>query len=102
VSSDTVRWSVSYVHPELARRGKILALYHETLSRLVAEGTCRVCTFTTPYSYGPMAAMTKRWIAPFASSLVESRLVGIALAAPAGREEDAPAGARLTAAPDRL
>jgi GNAT superfamily N-acetyltransferase len=100
VGRDQVRWSISYMHPALARRGKVVGLYHASLSRLHAEGSCRLCTFTTPFSYGPMAAMARRWIAPFARTLEESRLVGRSLeppaatAATAATADAAPAAAR--------
>jgi GNAT superfamily N-acetyltransferase len=112
VSKDQVRWSISYMHPALSRRGKVVALYHASLSRLVEEGSCRLCTFTTPFSYGPMAAFAERWIAPFARSLERSNLVGVSLEAkrPAAQEADAlpgggaaePGERRLTAASERL
>lgn len=112
LSRDQVRWSISYMHPALSRRGKVVALYHASLTRLVEEGTCRLCTFTTPFSYGPMAAMAQRWISPFARSLEQSSLVGISLEAtrPAALEGDAvpgggtaePGDRRLTAASERL
>jgi GNAT superfamily N-acetyltransferase len=112
VSQEQVRWSVSYMHPALSRRGKVMALYHASLTHLVEEGACQLCTFTTPFSYEPMALFAQRWIGVFARSIEQSNLVGVSLEAkrPAAQEGDAlPGGAapepgerRLTAATERL
>lgn len=72
VQPGLVRFSVSYLRRDLSRRGRILPLYQASLERLRAEGS-PTCTFITPYSYPRMVAFVRRWIAPFATFVHQSR-----------------------------
>jgi GNAT superfamily N-acetyltransferase len=71
-SSDSVRFTCSFMREDLARRGRILALYTESLRRLRNTG-CRMCSFVTPTCYGPMVDFFKRRCMPWASFAGETR-----------------------------
>lgn len=75
VQPSMVRFTISYMRADLARRAKILALYHASLARLRDGGDCRFCTFITPYSYPRMIAFARRVIAPLSSFVGESRRI---------------------------
>ena len=87
VMPGAVRFSASFMHADLARQGKIVALYHASLERLAADEACSECTFTTPFSYPRMIAFARRAIAPIAFSVEESRQVRILLASRSDRSE---------------
>jgi GNAT superfamily N-acetyltransferase len=72
VSPTTVRHTIGYVRPDLARRAKLLALLHPCWTDLVEQGVT-LCTFATPHCYPPMVAFIHRLFAPFASFVGESR-----------------------------
>jgi len=69
---ESVRFTCSFMHKGLSRRGRILPLYRESLQRVAATG-CRACTFVTPLCYKGMIGLIRRWIAPFASFVGETR-----------------------------
>ncbi|MBZ0115220.1 MAG: GNAT family N-acetyltransferase, partial [Thermoanaerobaculia bacterium] len=72
VSPTTVRHTIGYVRPDLARRAKLLALLHPCWTDLMQQGVT-LCTFATPHCYPPMVAFIHRLFAPFASFVGESR-----------------------------
>jgi hypothetical protein len=75
VSEDYVRFTCSFMREDLSRRGRILALYTESLTRL-REGGIRMCSLVTPVSYGPMVEFLKRRCAAWVSFVGETRGVG--------------------------
>lgn len=75
-----VRFTASFMHKGLSRRGRILPLYAASLDRLVGTD-CRLCTFVTPVGYTGMNRLVRRWIAPFALFVGETRGTSIDLAA---------------------
>ena len=75
ILSDVVRWSVAYVRPDLSRRARAVPLFEASLQRIRAAGNCRFCSFITPFSYPHMIRLIRRWIAPIAFFVEESRRV---------------------------
>jgi GNAT superfamily N-acetyltransferase len=68
---DLVAFTVSYMRPDLARRGAIFSLYVESLKRL--QGTGVTCTYVTDASFESMARFTLRRVAPYVSFCGETR-----------------------------
>lgn len=79
VTSDTVRFTCSFMRKDLGRRGRIMPLYTASLERL-REAGCRLCTFVTPVSYKTMVDFARKRCAPWASFLGETRGVSKKLA----------------------
>ena len=71
-SAQNVRFTCSFMRTDLARRGRILALYTESLTRL-RDTECQTCTLTTPASYGPMWQFLRRRCIPWAEFSGETR-----------------------------
>jgi len=80
VSEDVVRFTCSFVHPKLSRRGRILPLYTESIRRL-SQTPCRYCSFMTPMHYEPMVDFVRNRCAPWASFFGETRGASKALGA---------------------
>jgi GNAT superfamily N-acetyltransferase len=72
VGGDVVRFTCSFMREDLSRRGRILALYTESLTRLREAGV-RMCSLVTPVSYGPMVDFLKRRCAAWVSFVGETR-----------------------------
>jgi GNAT superfamily N-acetyltransferase len=72
VGDDVVRFTCSFMREDLSKRGRILALYTESLSRLREAGV-RMCSLVTPVSYGPMVEFLKRRCAAWVSFVGETR-----------------------------
>jgi GNAT superfamily N-acetyltransferase len=72
VSPEHVRFTCSFMRDDLARRGRILPLYTESIRRLVEAG-CELCTLVTPVQYREMAEFLRRRCADFATYFSESR-----------------------------
>jgi GNAT superfamily N-acetyltransferase len=72
ISPTVLRYTCSYIRPDLARRGRIVALYAASLRRL-ALTNYQSCTFVAPARHERMAAFAKRWCGPWASFLGETR-----------------------------
>ncbi len=66
-----VAFTVSYMRPDLARRGAIFSLYVESLERL--QGTGMTCTYVTDASFESMARFTLRRVAPYVGFCGETR-----------------------------
>jgi GNAT superfamily N-acetyltransferase len=75
VGGDVVRFTCSFMREDLSKRGRILALYTESLSRLREAGV-RMCSLVTPVSYGPMVEFLKRRCAAWVSFVGETRGAG--------------------------
>jgi type 2 lantibiotic biosynthesis protein LanM len=72
IAADTVRFTCSFVRDDLGRRGRILPLYTESISRLKAAG-CRICTFVTPAFYEDMIKFVNRRCRRWVSFVEETR-----------------------------
>lgn len=70
--SGAVRFTCSFVHPDLKRRGRIVPAYTESIRRLAEAGYSR-CTFTIPSHHPEMVSFAKRWCAPWGSFIGETR-----------------------------
>lgn len=68
----TLRYTCSYMHPALQRRGRLLPLYEAVMRRAGALGLERGI-WTVPLHHAGMAAFVRRWMAPFADELSETR-----------------------------
>jgi GNAT superfamily N-acetyltransferase len=75
ISPTTLRYTCSYIRPDLARRGRIVALYAASLRRLSLTNY-ESCTFVAPVRHDRMAAFAKRWCGPWASFIGETRGAG--------------------------
>jgi GNAT superfamily N-acetyltransferase/predicted GNAT family acetyltransferase len=75
VGDDVVRFTCSFMRADLSKRGRILPLYTESLSRLREAGV-RMCSLVTPVSYGPMVDFLKRRCAAWVSFVGETRGAG--------------------------
>ena len=71
-SAHGVRFTCSFMRTDLARRGRILALYTESIARL-RETDCQTCSLTTPASYVPMLQFLRRRCIPWVGFAGETR-----------------------------
>lgn len=69
----TVRFTCSFMHPDLAPEGRIVALYEAVLKKV--RGNCRECSFTTPFDYPAMIKFIRRRLAPISHVVAETRIV---------------------------
>ncbi|MNK68918.1 Acetyltransferase (GNAT) family protein [compost metagenome] len=69
---DVLRYTCSYVHPELQRRARILPLYAEVMRRAHAQGISQGI-WTIPVQHPAMMAFAQRWMAPYAEACDETR-----------------------------
>ncbi len=72
ISSDTLRFTCSFIRKPLGRMGKILPLYSESFRRMEGAGFT-TATLTAPLHHGGMARFSKKWIGPWASFIGETR-----------------------------
>lgn len=70
VNAEIIRFTCSFMHPKLSRRGRIVPLYYAALERLDAK--CRECTFITPVSYLEMIEFVRGRLASIASFMGET------------------------------
>jgi GNAT superfamily N-acetyltransferase len=68
----TVRFTCSYIHPDLKRRGRILPAYTESVRRVADAGYSR-CVFTVPAHHPEMVAFVERWAARWVGFVGETR-----------------------------
>lgn len=73
LAPDFVRFTCSFMRVDLSRRGRSLALYTESVRRLQAEGRVRMCSMITPVRFTSMVAFIREHIAPWATSVGETR-----------------------------
>lgn len=69
---DVLRYTCSYVHPDLQRRARILPLYAEVMHRAHALGIEKGM-WTVPTHHPAMLAFAMRWMAPYAEACDETR-----------------------------
>lgn len=77
-----VRFTCNFMTSAHSRRGRMLALYTESIRRLEAAG-CRTCMFVMPMYYKEMTQFLKRRCLPWLEHVTESRGVSKELLAPA-------------------
>jgi hypothetical protein len=68
----TVRFTCSFMHPDLSRRARIVPLYSEAIRRL-SEAGCECCTLITPTVYPGMVEFIQRYCAPYVGFVGETR-----------------------------
>lgn len=68
-----LRFTCSFVHPELQRKGCVLWLYSEAVRRMHKVGL-REGIWTIPTHHPAMQAFARRWMRPYSSEFTESRL----------------------------
>jgi GNAT superfamily N-acetyltransferase len=88
IAKDMVRFTVSFMRYDLARRGAIFPLYVESMERMKGKGL--TCTFVTASYFEPMVRFVQRRVQPFVSFVGETRGVSKALAAAEGAGAAAP------------
>jgi GNAT superfamily N-acetyltransferase len=71
MTPDLVSFTISFMRPDLARRGAIFGLYVASLKRL--QGTGVTCTYVTDATFESMVRFTLRRVAPFVSFCGETR-----------------------------
>lgn len=72
ISSDTLRFTCSFIRKPLGKMGKILPLYSESFRRMEAAGFT-TATLTAPLHHAGMAKFSRKWIGPWASFVGETR-----------------------------
>ena len=72
VGGDIVRFTCSYIRPDLKQRGRIVPLYSEAIRRL-SETSYHRCSLTVPMHHRPMVAFVKRHCASWVSFVGETR-----------------------------
>jgi len=72
LSSDTVRFTCSFVRKPLGRRGRIMPVFTESIQRARDAGF-RQCTFVTPVQFKTMIAFIERRCAHWAGFVGETR-----------------------------
>lgn len=72
LADDLARFTCSYVHPDLQRRALALALYAEAIRVAQSVGLTRGI-WTVPFEHTAMVRFTRRRMAPFLSSLQDTR-----------------------------
>lgn len=72
MSGDTVRFTCSFIHPELKRRGRILPAYTESIRR-VGEAGYERCMFTVPAHHPEMVNFVRRWCGPWCGFVGQTR-----------------------------
>lgn len=87
LDADTTRISGAFVRDDLSRRGRLMALWTESITRMKAGGV-RWITSITPHQLAPMVAFLARRCAPWATFCGETR----------GTHIDLPARTRAAAA----
>jgi GNAT superfamily N-acetyltransferase len=88
LAADTTRISGAFVRDDLSRRGRLMALWTESITRMKADGV-RWISSITPHQLAPMVAFLARRCAPWATFCGETRGSHIDLPALACREHDA-------------
>jgi hypothetical protein len=89
IAPDVVRFTCSFMRPDLARRARILPLYTASIERL--RGTeCAWCTFVTPVDYPGMVEFVQRHCARFVSFVGETRGSSKRLAPPDRQGKERP------------
>jgi GNAT superfamily N-acetyltransferase len=72
LAEDTVRYTCSFIRPDLARLGGILPAYVASFERLKRFGF-KQGMFVTPLHHAPMARFAVKWFGPWASFVGETR-----------------------------
>ncbi len=72
LSSDTVRFTCSFVRKPLGRRGRIMPVFSESIKRARDAGF-RTCTFVTPVRFRTMISFIERRCASWAGFVGETR-----------------------------
>ncbi|MUH01781.1 GNAT family N-acetyltransferase [Scytonema sp. UIC 10036] len=73
LSPTTIRYTCSYIRPNLQRLGRILALYSESIKRQAANPDIFEAIWTVPFIYSSMIDFVKRRMANYMISIKESR-----------------------------
>lgn len=76
----TLRFSAGWVRPELQRRGRLLALYARAGDLAMAAGLQRA-SWSVPFHHAAKVAFVRRWMAPYADRVDETRKAEKALEA---------------------
>jgi GNAT superfamily N-acetyltransferase len=72
IAADTTRISGAFVRDDLSRRGRLMALWTESITRMKDDGV-RWITSITPHQLAPMVAFLARRCAPWATFCGETR-----------------------------
>jgi GNAT superfamily N-acetyltransferase len=67
-----LRYSCSFVHPELQRKGRVFCLYSEAVRRMPSLGLTEGI-WTVPTRHPAMQSFAIRWMKPYSSHFTESR-----------------------------
>jgi GNAT superfamily N-acetyltransferase len=92
LAADTTRISGAFVRDDLSRRGRLMALWTESITRMQADGV-RWISSITPFQLAPMVAFLARRCAPWATFAGETRGTYIDLSPRARHERTAVARA---------
>ena len=73
IAIDTIRYTSSYIKPDLQKLGRILALYVETTKRNAAIPELSKAIWTVPFIYPSMVNFVKKHLTSYMISIEESR-----------------------------
>ena len=71
--ANTIRYTSSYMRPDLQKLGRILALYAESIKRQIANPEITKAVWTIPFVFPSMIAFAKKRMAEYLISMEESR-----------------------------
>lgn len=74
IGGDTLRFTCSYLHPDLQKMGRLIPVYESAIRRSEEQGITKG-SWTVPYHHPRMVAFVTRWIAPYADSVGQTRSV---------------------------
>ncbi|MBW4508807.1 MAG: GNAT family N-acetyltransferase [Scytonematopsis contorta HA4267-MV1] len=74
ISPDTIRYTCSFVRPDLQRMGRVIPLYQEATQRQSQIPDIPNVIWTVPASHPAMINFAKRHMAPYLNSLQEIRV----------------------------
>jgi GNAT superfamily N-acetyltransferase len=72
-SPDTIRYTCSYIRPDLQKVGRILSLYAESIKLQGAKPEIPNAIWTVPFKFKSMASFVKKRMGEYMDSIEESR-----------------------------
>jgi GNAT superfamily N-acetyltransferase len=73
LSPDTIRYTCSYIRPDLQKVGRILSLYAESIKLQAANLEIPNAIWTVPFKFNSMANFVKKRMGEYMDSIEESR-----------------------------
>lgn len=74
LAPDTIRYTCSYIRPELQKFARILSLYSESIKRHTAKPEIPNAVWTVPFVFNSMVNFVNKHMSPYMKSIEESRI----------------------------